>query len=111
MNKMLKNNSGASLVEYALLLCMVAGLALSGLHTLGTALDQFSNTLATTLASDEGLQPASGSQSSSTTQNTSNSTNAATGASNGQQTTSNNGNDINNKGTGDNKSNNSGNDH
>jgi Flp pilus assembly pilin Flp len=36
---MLKNDDGASLVEYALLIALVAGAAIAGLHALGGTLN------------------------------------------------------------------------
>ncbi len=52
---MLKNDDGASLVEYALIIALVAGLSSVALHTLGTQVSTSASTTSTELQNADAL--------------------------------------------------------
>ena len=52
---MIKNDDGASLVEYALLIALVAGASALGLHALGSTLGDTGNKAANMINTGNGL--------------------------------------------------------
>ena len=51
---MLKNDDGASLVEYALIIALVAGLAVTALNALGGGISNAASTMNTTIGTATG---------------------------------------------------------
>lgn len=89
MKKLLANDDGATLVEYAILLCLVAGIAIAGLKSLGNSIDTTMAQTASVLAANSfstggGSTDASGNQGSSSGSDSGSSSGSGGNIGNGQ---------------------------